>query len=236
MTNDPTKDYRYTLGDIEIEGYQITPASRYRDQEWPPWLKPQRLPDDMNSVFSHSDNPNRLWLNLPTGEVELPQLAWIVKYKDGHLGIIEALEFEEAKKVVPIPPKVITPPADGMPDESHLAGIYPQHVKEGKTAADYRRPAAGEAAAVPIRPVMSAENLGGDVTEMRNEMMSAIKLLQEVGDDGGDDLLQPKAVEALDYLIHAMTKRTRWCTCSPGICLQADEAGCRINSPLVKNG
>ena len=228
---DPAKDYRYTLGDIELEGYQITPATRYRSQDWPPWLKPQRLPDDQNSVFSNSDSPNRLWLNLPTGEVELPQLAWIVKYPDGHLGIIDALEFENASKVVPIPAKVFTPPADGMPDESHLAEIYPQHVKEGLTAEDYKR-----SDTPALAPVASIENIGGDVTEMRNEMMSAIRLLQEANEVDGDPELPPKAVEALDYLIHAMAKRTRWCTCPPGICSNKDEAGCRINSPLVKSG
>jgi len=229
---DPKKDYRYTLGDLQVEGYQITPNSRYVSQDWPAWLKTQRLPDEPNCLFAMSEDPTRMWLSLPTGDVELPALAWVVKYADGHLGIVDALDFDNYVKVVPIPAKIHEPPADGMPDESHLAAIYPQHVKDGMTVEDYKRPAAE---VTPLKPVASAENVGGDVTEMRNEMMSAIRLLQE-GNEQGETGLPPKGEEALDYLIHAMARRTRWCNCPPGQCSGADEAGCRLNSPLVKNG
>ena len=202
MTDDAEKDYRYTLGDIELEGYQITPLTAFQDQLWPEWLKMQRLPDEPNRVFRDSGNPNTLWLSLPTGEVELPALAWIVKYPDGHYGIVDALDFEEYSKVVPNPPPVVHPAAD---------------------------------AGVTALPVAAVENVVGDVTEMGNEMMSAIKLLQEANVET-DEMhgLPEKAVEALDYLISALGKRTRWCNCPPGQCAGNNEAGCRINSPLAK--
>ncbi len=200
VTDDAEKDYRYTLGDIELEGYQITPLTRFQEQLWPDWLKMKRLDDELNRVFTISDKPSVLWLSLPTGDAELPELAWIVKYADGHYGIVDALDFEEYSKVVPNPPPVIHAPADG--------GVAPLSAA-------------------------TVENVVGDVTEMGNEMMSAIKLLQAVNEDGQDSL-PPKAEEALDYLIHALGRRTKWCNCPPGQCAGNNEAGCRINSPLAK--
>lgn len=186
-------DYRYTLGDIEVVGYQITPLTRFQEQLWPEWLKMQRLPDEPNRVFSLSGKPDRLWLSLPTGDVELPSLAWIVMHPDGHYGVVEAMDFEQYSKVVPNPEPVVHPPADGI---------------------------GGNVTALPVAAV---ENAVGDITEMGNEMMSAIKLLQE-----------GKSEEAVDYLIHALAKRTRWCNCPPGQCAGEGLAGCRVNSPLVK--
>lgn len=201
MSDDPKMDFRYTLGDIEIEGYQITPASRWQQQLWPDWLRTQRLTDDTNCVFSMADNPDRLWLSLPSGDVELPPLAWVVRYSEGKLGYIEALEMENYVKVVPLPLPVVHPPADAV---------------------------------APVLAVVPAvENVVGDITEMRNEMLSAIKLLQEVGEDGGDDL-SGKALEALDYLKARMAARTKWCNCPPGQCEQPDDLdGCREKSPLL---
>lgn len=237
---DPKRDFRYTCGDIELEGYQITPATQHSDQDWPDWLKRQRLPDDINSVFIDVENPRVLWLNLPTGEVQLPPLAWIVKHKDGHLGIVDALDFEAYTKVVPIPPKVQPPAADGMPDESHMAAAFPQHITEGKTIEDYRHPAQG--ASISLTEVPGAIVVSpSDVTELQSEMMQAIRLLQRGARDDeidlpSEDIDRCIITEALDHLIHSMAKRTEWCTCPPGICSGADLAGCRINSPLVRAG
>ena len=197
-TVEPEQDYRYTMGDLEFEGYQITPLTRFQDQLWPDWLSMQRLADETNALYRSSEEINVLILALPTGDVELPDLAWVARYKDGHFGLIDALDMEQAVKVVPIPPPVVMPSADGIPD------------------------AAGQLAAVPNR---TAENVAGDITEMRAEMMSAIKLLKEGSEE--------KAVEALDYLILCVSKRTRWCNCPPGQCSQEDDAGCRLHSPLV---
>lgn len=228
---DGKRDFRYTLGDRTIEAYQITPATRFNDKEWPDWLRRQRLPDEPNTVYINTDDPNRLWLTLPTGDVQLPELAWIVKEKGfEELTFIEAEDMETYTKVVPIMPRDYGPPADGMPDESHLVDLYPQHVPEGKTKDNYRRKPAD---VVPPLPVASVQNISGDVTEMRNEMLSAIKLLKQA-EEQADNGLPPAGEEALDYLIAAMAKRTRWCDCPPGVCNQEDDAGCRINSPLVK--
>ena len=216
---DAARDFRYTLGDVEIEAYQITPASRWRDEQWPDWIKKQRLTDDTNCVYTNADNPDVLWLALPGGDVELPYLAWIVKHANNNIGFIEALDMEKYTKVVPIPPPVVTPPADGIPD------------------------AATQLAAAPQR---TTENLAGDTMEMRNEMLSAIKMLQD-GNDSDDRTVEGMASaieeshqEALDYLKKCLAARTLWCNCPPGQCASEAEDGadmdiasCRQKSPLV---
>ena len=108
-------------------------------------------------------------------------------------------------KVLAIPPPTITPPADGIPDGANVTALA---------------------------PVKALDELVGDSKEMRNEMLSAITMLQEAYEQA--DGLPPRAEEALDYLINAMAKRTKWCNCPPGQCAGEDQAGCRLNSPLVK--
>lgn len=209
---DAARDFRYTLGDVEIEAYQITPASRWQDELWPDWLTKQRLTDDKNCVYTNADNPDVLWLALPGGDVELPYLAWVVKHASGKLGYIEALEMEEYTKVVPIPPPVVHAPADGIPDLASVTVLKPVATEE------------------------SLKNISGDVTELRNEMLSAIKMLQDGWNEPGETL-PPAAEEALNYLKKCMAARTIWCNCSPGQCAgddgDVDIASCRKNSPLV---
>ncbi len=211
---DPARDFRYTKGDLEIEAYQITPASRWQDEQWPDWIKKQRLADDINCVYTNADNPEVLWMSLPEGDVQLPYLAWVVKHASGDLGFKEALEMETWVKVVPIPPPTVHPPADGIPDVAAVTVLKPVLTEE------------------------SLKNISGDVTELRNEMLSAIKMLQDVW-DGPGETLQPVAEEALNYLKKCMSARTLWCTCAPGQCAYSDEnsdmdvASCRQNSPLV---
>jgi len=233
---EPDKDFRYTIGDSEFEAFQLTPHNRWQDKDWPPWVTKQRLPEEPNTIYTNAENPSLVTLTLPVGEIEIPELGWVAKYPDGTLGVIDPFEMEKAVKVVPNVPKVSAPPADGMPDESHLMDIYPQHVKEGE---NYKRPAVELS---PAAKLAAAAELPGsivvtnnDVTEMRNEMVSAIKILQESEADG-ENLLTSGAVKALEYLIAAVSKRTRWCNCSPGNCEGEDDIGCRVNSPLVKHG
>ncbi len=194
MADDPKADFRYTKGDIEIEGYQITPASRWQQQLWPDWLKMQRLTDDVNVVYTDSSKPDKLWFVNEAGEqIELPYLAWFCKHSDGSIGIIDALEMEEYVKVVPIPPPVVHPEAGAAPP------------------------------ALAVVPALkSVDEVIGDGLEMRNEMLSAIKLLHEGTPE-----------EALSYLKARVAARTKWCDCTPGQCSNAEEAGCREHSLLL---
>lgn len=225
---DPKMDFRYTKGDLEIEAYQITPATRWQDEQWPDWIKKQRLADDINCVYTNADRPEVLWLALPDGEVQLPYLAWCVKYADGHLGFIDALEMENFAKVVPNVETPIAPAADGLADEARLAEAFPHLMTKGKTVDDYRRPAAPLAAVAAAAPQAVAD-VSGDVVKLCSEMMLGIKMLQS----------NCTVEDALTYLKKCMAARTVWCHCAPDQCSRehedkdADLASCRKNSPLV---
>lgn len=112
------RDFRYADQDSnEIEAYQITPVSRWKDQEWPQWLVMQKNPSDINAVFHLSDNPDTLWLAMGSGDEPLPFLAWVVRDAAGNLAYMDAEQFDAGYvKVVPVPDKVVHPPADGIPD------------------------------------------------------------------------------------------------------------------------
>ena len=205
---EPHMDFRYKMGDTEIEGYQITPASRWQQELWPPWLVMQRLPDETNALYSAGDGSDNLIMALPGGDFVLSPLEWVTKAVDGTLSIVEAMDMEAWVKVVPIPEPVVHAPADGIPDAQNVVALKPVVNEE------------------------SLKNISGDVTELRNEMMEAIKILQESDDPTGAGL-------ARDYLKKCMAARTLWCTCAPGQCDYADESAdfdvtnCRQNSPLV---
>ena len=151
-TDDPKMDFRYKMGDTQIEGYQITPATRWQQEKWPAWLVMQRLPDETNALYSAGDGSDNLILALPSGDVVLPPLAWVTKAVDGALSIVEAMDMEAWVKVVPVPEPVVAPPADAIADAAPV---------------------------VALRPVPTLENVAGDTTEMRAEMTEAIKILQE---------------------------------------------------------
>ncbi len=195
-------DFRYKMGDTQIEGYQITPATRFQPEQWPTWLVMQRLPDETNALYTAGDGTENLILSLPGGDFVLPPLAWVVKAADGTLSIVEAMDMEAWVKVVPIPEPIVTPPADGLEDGTSQK---------------------------LLRPVPTLENISGDTTEMRAEMMSTIVMLQSDEHEA-----------ALKYLKKCMAARTLWCTCSPGECrgddptaASLDKASCRQHSPLV---
>ena len=213
------KDFRYEKGGTEIEAFQMTPANRYAQKEWPAWMDSRWL----------MTIDGEEWLERGGEEQAIPPLGWICNNPDGTITIRGAMEMEEWAKVVPVEVKEVTPAADGMPDESHLAKAFPQHMAQGKTVEDYTHKP-GEAAA-PI-PVATPENVLGDTNELRNEMMSAIKMLHEAH-ELSETGLPPKGEEALDYLKKALAKRTKWCNCIPGDCYDENDHGCRQSSPLL---
>jgi hypothetical protein len=196
---DPKMDFRYKMGDTQIEGYQITPASRWQQKLWPDWLVMQRLPDETNAMYSAGDGSDDLLIALPGGDAVIPPLAWVIKAVDGTLSVVDAMDMEAWVKVVPVPDPVVHPPADGVPNA---------------------------APAVALKPVPTLENVAGDTTEMRAEMMATIVLLQH--DEAG---------QALEYLKGRMAARTLWCKCAPGECEDEGavehDMGCRLHSPLV---
>ena len=135
-------DFRYVYDATgrEVEAFQITPKSRWDNAHWPEWMQMQKRPGDLNAVFSFSDNPDVLWISLPTGEQLIDPLGWIVL--DGEMRIWEALAFDEThSKVVPVPDlPAPLPAADGVPDEVSVLSVVPLTTKpaESEEVAEYR--------------------------------------------------------------------------------------------------
>lgn len=116
---DPAKDFRYTIGDKTIEGYQITEASRYQDKLWPEWLH--------SRDFINVDG--QTWIKIAGEELPVPELSWIVRDASGYMYIVDALEFENYVKVVPHVPEtfdepVMMAPVVG-PTEVHTQTVVP---------------------------------------------------------------------------------------------------------------
>ncbi len=97
---DPASDFRYTIGDKTIEGYQITEASRYQDKLWPEWLH--------SGDFLTIDGAT--YIDMAGEEVPIPDLAWLVRDATGAMSVVDALEFENYVKVVPHVPETFDEP------------------------------------------------------------------------------------------------------------------------------
>lgn len=122
-------DFRYTLGDIEVEAYQITEATRYQDKLWPEWID--------SRWFMTVDGAT--WIKLGGEELPFPYLSWLVN-KDGAISVCDPFKFEEYSKVVPVEPETFDEPVehtatvvsgdDGLLFEVMAAFIL---LKDGKT-------------------------------------------------------------------------------------------------------
>ena len=98
---DPAKDFRYTSPDgDEVEGYQLTDATRYQEKSWPAWLNPR----DFMTVDGAQ------WITIDGEEMPIPELAWMVKLASGRLTIVDPFAFENYVKVVPLAVEVFEPP------------------------------------------------------------------------------------------------------------------------------
>ena len=117
---DPASDFRYTIGDKTIEGYQITEASRYQDKLWPEWL------DSRDFITVDGQN----WIKMAGEELPLPDLSWIVRDATGHMSIVDALEFENYVKVVPYVPETFDEPPVAPPIAG-IAGIVAPATDDG---------------------------------------------------------------------------------------------------------
>jgi hypothetical protein len=111
---DPSKDFRYTIGDQTVEGYQITEVSRFQEKLWPDWL-------NSNQFMTIDGHP---WITLNgEEEVPIPDLAWVVKDANGIMSLVDALDYENYVKVVPEPEYV--PSLIAVPTEIHTQAVVP---------------------------------------------------------------------------------------------------------------
>ena len=86
------KDFRYTMEDgSEVEAFQMTPASRYQEKDWPEW---------MNSRFLVSYNNGEQRLNINDTETTIPKFGWIVRQPGGAITAVDYSVMEKAEKVI----------------------------------------------------------------------------------------------------------------------------------------
>jgi hypothetical protein len=207
------KDFRYEKEGTVIEAFQLTAASRYQEKNWPRWMDPKWL-----MTVDGAE-----WLARGDKEVAIPKLGWICANPDGSVTIRGSEEMETWKKVVPDAPPVIAPPADGMPDESHLVAMYPEHVPEGRTAEDYKHQQLRVDVREASSPAEVIQQAGGPPGMSINTVIDVFTMLNE------------NQVESARALLRGvLNERVTWCSCPPTACKGSDGLGCRRSSPLLK--
>ncbi len=210
-------DFRYRLGDGEVEAFQMVPGMRYRQKDWPEWMSAHH--------FMTVDGVE--WLNVDNRETMVPEFDWIVRRPDGAIVVESWAVMEGAEKVVPDEPVVIHPETK-VADEEALLQLASKLT--GKTVEELQaKPVAAPHLEVVADPVVPSPNLVDGKTININSMQP-------------DLLATRKAYEAMksDYevgfaqLTAVLSDCTEWCSCSPGHCAgREDEWECRERSPLV---
>lgn len=212
-------DFRYSSdnGDgtaFEVEAYQISPRSRFENAEWPPWLKMQTSPSEVNKLYCEANSPNDLTLMM-VGGVEQPLGAsdWIILYKNGDMTVVPASDFAQFSKTVPVPDK----PVIG----EELAGFEEKYeLDENNKLIPRKTPLTVVPTIIEEATDLAAANKDQD---LEDDVCAAIGMLQGEAPEN-----------ALDTLMASMLSRVTWCDCNPGRCKGGDILGCRQNSPLVK--
>ncbi len=116
MSEPQARDFRYTMPDgSTVEAFQVTPASRYQERDWPEWMTSR-----MWMTAERPSGGKKHYLMIGEAETEIPEYGWIIN-RGGTIGVVGYEEMEQATKVVPV--KVEIPPlAEPMSDQQlHLA-------------------------------------------------------------------------------------------------------------------
>ena len=206
------KDFRYTLPDgTEVEGFQLTEQTRYREKDWPDWM-------DSRFLITYEGGEQRLIIN--DAETVIPKFGWIVKYPGNAIKAVDYTVMEEADKVVKEVQVVV--PEQAVDEEGLL--VLASKIS-GKSVEELRAAQEAAALASPAPPAMAAAEIAGTAPDMNRliaELTEAYALLANNGDGG------------LEAFRNILAGRVVWCNCSPGQCSGGDRLGCRQNSPLVQ--
>jgi hypothetical protein len=203
------KDFRYDKDGELIEGFQLTPASRYQEKNWPEW---------MNSNWLMTIDGEE-WLNINDVEARIPDLGWIVKMPDGSVTAVPHGYMETADKVV----KEEAPSyPEAKVDEEALLLLGSKLT--GKSVDELR---AEQTKTIPAKPMPARESppepdpLPVADTGLLTEAAVAYELMDSGQIEAGMDMLQK-----------ACSRRVAWCNCPPGNCGGGEVLGCRLKSPL----
>ena len=219
-------DFRYRdEAGVEIEAFQVTLASRWDADHWPPWLQTQGSANELNKVYTDAADPKHLFISLESGRFAIEEDAYIVM--EGGLLMVQACDAFEGQfsKVVPLPPRVL--------DEESLAGFERTHrMEDGKLV----KLTDDEIAALPKlpyeKPELKVYHRDDDGTDTKLVPESTLRPKVEIA---YEMLLDDDDAAGLKVLRQALADETDWCTCAPGQCINGPRWGCRQNSPLVQS-
>lgn len=205
------KDFRYTLPDgSEVEAFQMTDQTRYREKDWPAWMSSKFL-------VTYEGGEQRLIVN--DFETVIPKFGWIIRRAGGEITAVGYEVLEAAVKVVK--EEVIQAPAAEVDEEGLL--LLASKLS-GKSVEDLR---AEEAARPKPKPVISIVDSPRPEERVDNSLLHECRHIYELFKQGQQD-------DALGKLARSLSERTNWCSCSPGACDgKSDVWECRKNSPLA---
>lgn len=224
---EPRMDFRYRdEAGVEIEAFQVTLASRWDAEHWPPWLQTQGSANELNKVYTDAADPKHLFISLESGRFAIEEDAYIVM--EGGLLMVQAGDAFESQfsKVVPVPPRNL--------DKESLAGFERTHrMEDGKLV---------KLSQEEIDALPTVEKL-----EYEKPVLRELDMVPGAVDQSVSSNLRPKAEIAFEMMLegddaagmrvlkNALADETDWCVCAPGQCVGGPRWGCRQNSPLVQS-
>lgn len=219
---EPRMDFRYRdEAGVEIQAFQVTLASRWDAEHWPPWLQTQGSANELNKVYTDAADPKHLFISMESGRFAIEEDAYIVM--EGGLLMVQAGDAFESQfsKVVPLPERNL--------DEESLAGFERTHRMEDGKLVKLSQEEVDALPKLPYeKPVLKEITMSAIDEYVPSSLRPKAEIALEMMLDGDD-------VAALKVLRQALADETEWCACSPGQCSGGPRWGCRQNSPLVQS-
>ena len=220
-------DFRYNLGDEEVEAFQMTEDMRFQEKLWPEWMHSNYL----MTIEGVS------WLNINDVETEIPKYGWIVRKASGTITAVDYSVMEAAEKLV-IEVIEQAPAAEVNEDNlvalaAKLAGLTVPEFEAQQAEKEAKRPKPAPALAV-VPEVIQHPDAGNLVLADIGERVESLSPALRQSRLAYELLKAGDHAAGLETLGAALVDRTEWCSCGPGQCEGTSERwACRVNSPLA---
>jgi hypothetical protein len=174
------KDFRYVMPDgSEVEGFQVTDASLFQDDESPDWMSSKMLmtkgsADSIKTVH---------WLMIGDTETEIPRYGWIIRDAAGAIRAVDYEVMEAAVKVVKELPKIPDKIQPMAPDALRLAAKISKRDYDEVAADDAAQVAEGNAVRQAIIDSLTPE----EAATLGVQQTQAVDPAEYRGADYGDD-------------------------------------------------
>lgn len=215
------RDFRYTLDGKEVEAFQVTEDSLFRDDLSPKWMNSKML----MTKGSADSTAAKHWLTVDDVETPIPKYGWIVRSASGEISAVSYEVMETAIKLVEDPGPERDPPSEV--DEESLIQLQAAMQKRDP---DEIRAERDEKAAKQPKPVLEIVDAPRPddyplVIEMNVPIPELVTILEL--------FVEGETSAGIKALKSCLLQRVTWCNCAPGACEGGDRLGCRTNSPLV---